>query len=586
MNKQSKDELQVSSTELLPTATTLASETPEALPALASSPTLPTLSGFSMQQTVNELKKNIEDLIIFAEENSVCIIKTDEDAELIADNIAYVFRDEGKDYFERMSLNYDNITPIKAKDMYTQSMSKNLDMINFGKIFQLVNDSNNNISYLPYIKDRIIKAGKVDNAYKIGNLDDIGNDAPSFSDKITGHVPEILQLIIDNAFSVNEADILVIGALTAISGCLHQVYTIYDGTITYPNLFFFITAPASAGKGKLALSIRIVGKIDNELKSFEDRTLLFSSDSSATAFCQALKDNDGWGLLFDTEGDTLTNSFGKEYSDFSTQFRKAFHNESISLRRVGSGYLIVDEPKISALLTGTPVQIKNLFHSTENGLFSRFSFRILHADVVWKNVHKSRTQDLNQLYDSLGERFYSLYKAIEHGEQLLVILTDAQKRIFNIVFEKLQYESIKKYGANISGTVRRLALTVHRIAVILTVLRIEEDGNITSPLTCCDEDFETSMTIGLAILEHDIEVFVKLFPNEQKANKYNKLLQDFYNKLPDTEFTRQDFVNVANELKIPVDTAQKYIKKFKDNNDLTNTKYGYYIKTFEYDNAA
>ena len=222
----------------------------------------------------------------------------------------------------------------------------------------------------------------------------------------------------------------------------------------------------------------------------------------------------------------------------------------------------------------------------KNGLFSRFSFCILYAEVVWKNVYKSRNVDLNKLYDALGDRFYFIYQTLIREKELVFALTEQQEKIFNVVFEKIQYKASVKYGPNILGTVRRLALTTHRIAMVLTILRIEEDGDVTQPLRCRDEDFETAMTMALTIIEHDIEVFVKLFPNERKSNKYNKQIQSFFDGLPDEEFDRLKYLEVAKKLGIPDNTASKYIKKFKDNNDLTNTKYGFYIKTSEYDAAA
>lgn len=571
-------ELHNSSTELLPLATTLTS------PTLS---TLSVLSGFSIEQTANDLAKSVEELIARVEEKSVCIIKTDNELIGVGKALAYVFGEDGRTYFHKLSLTYNNLSPVVVNKIYDDCKSAILSEIQFGGIFELAHNEGIEASYLSSIENRIIRAGKVDNAYKAGNLEHFGKNASVFTDKITGKVPGILQFIIDNASSTREADILVIGALTAMSCCLPKITSTYDGIATYPNLFFFITAQASAGKGKLALCTRIVRKIDKELKDFDDdKTLFIPADSSATAFCQALKDNNEWGLLFDTEGDTLANSFGKDYSDFSAQLRKAFQNEPISLRRVSSGPLNVDEPKLSTLLTGTPEQVKNLFRDTENGLFSRFSFCILYAEVVWKNVYKSRNVDLNKLYDALGDRFYFIYQTLIREKELVFALTEQQEKIFNVVFEKIQYKASVKYGPNILGTVRRLALTTHRIAMVLTILRIEEDGDVTQPLRCRDEDFETAMTMALTIIEHDIEVFVKLFPNERKSNKYNKQIQSFFDGLPDEEFDRLKYLEVAKKLGIPDNTASKYIKKFKDNNDLTNTKYGFYIKTSEYDAAA
>ncbi|MDR3047692.1 MAG: DUF3987 domain-containing protein [Bacteroidales bacterium] len=52
--------------------------------------------------------------------------------------------------------------------------------------------------------------------------------------------------------------------------------------------------------------------------------LLMPVNSSATTFFQILNDNNGVGLMFETEGDTLAQTFKSEHGNFSDGFRKAF----------------------------------------------------------------------------------------------------------------------------------------------------------------------------------------------------------------------------------------------------------------------
>ena len=88
-------ELHNSSTELLPVATTL------------TSPTLPTLSGFSIEQTANDLAKSVEELIARVEEKSVCIIKTDNELIDVGKALAYVFGEDGKQTQEDKYYSFD-----------------------------------------------------------------------------------------------------------------------------------------------------------------------------------------------------------------------------------------------------------------------------------------------------------------------------------------------------------------------------------------------------------------------------------------------------------------------------------------------
>ena len=80
-------------------------------------------------------------------------------------------------------------------------------------------------------------------------------------------------------------------------------------------------------------------------------TLLIPTNSSATAVYQTLNENNGIGLIFETEGDTLANTFNSDYGNYSDGFRKAFHHEAISyIRRKDKEYVSIANPCLSTLL--------------------------------------------------------------------------------------------------------------------------------------------------------------------------------------------------------------------------------------------
>ena len=111
--------------------------------------------------------------------------------------------------------------------------------------------------------------------------------------------------------------------------------------------------------------------------------------------------------MFETEGDTLANTFGSDYGNYSDGFRKAFHHETISyIRRKDREYVNIKHPKLSTLLTGTPRQILNLISDAENGLFSRFAFYYLDTKLVWNNVFaNSGNETLEDYFQTLGKEY-------------------------------------------------------------------------------------------------------------------------------------------------------------------------------------
>ena len=74
----------------------------------------------------------------------------------------------------------------------------------------------------------------------------IGEGAPTLPDPLFPQLPGFLKEVVKPAKAKEERDILLLGAIGAISACFPQLYGIYDGKKVHPNLFLFITARASA----------------------------------------------------------------------------------------------------------------------------------------------------------------------------------------------------------------------------------------------------------------------------------------------------------------------------------------------------
>lgn len=207
------------------------------------------------------------------------------------------------------------------------------------------------------------------------------------------------------------------------------------------------------------------------------RMLFIPANSSATAVYQVLNENDGQGIMFETEGDTLANTFASDYGNYSDGFRKAFHHESISyIRRKDKEYVNLKRPRLSALLTGTPKQISSLITDAENGLFSRFIFYFLNTRLIWQNVFDA-TDDctLDEYFQDLDHQFYDFYLTLkDYGNIRFSFSADQQKR-FNEFFSKAQDEYANQQGTDIVASVRRMGLITFRVAMVLSVLRIMED---------------------------------------------------------------------------------------------------------------
>ena len=433
---------------------------------------------------------------------------------------------------------------------------------------------------------------------------------PSFSAGLKGTLPGLLERVLDKATSDEDGDILLLGSLAALSACLPNVSGVYNGRPVWANLFLFVTARASSGKGRLALCRYLIEPIHDELRQLNEaemmdykqkmqqyncaknkadlekpeepplRMLFIPANSSATAVYQVLNDNDGQGIMFETEGDTLANTFSSDYGNYSDGFRKAFHHESVSyVRRKDREYVNLKRPRLSTVLTGTPKQVLSLITDAENGLFSRFIFYYMRTKLEWQDVfQESADGTLDEYFQGLGADFRDFYVVLKTSGEMKFRLTPEQGKAFNLWFENVQRDFAAKYGDELIASVRRMGLITFRMAKILTTLRVMEHGAFDAELWCLDEDFNSAMKIAQVLIEHTAKVFREL-PKVATGNGSQKTIrkQAFWEKLPD-EFDRKTFVDVSAGLGIPLSTAERSVKKWCEEGLVERVDQGKYRK--------
>ena len=453
-----------------------------------------------------------------------------------------------------------------------------------------------------------------------GEIGDSGeNDSielPTFSDRVFEMLPGILQEVTEAGESPQETDAVLLGSITVLSSVLPGVQGQYDRVTVYPNLYFYLSARAASGKGRVELCRLLISPIHHRLmeqteteqeittdeaapaSSDEEQEddqgsnsgksphamLIIPANSSATAVYQKLNENGGMGMVFETEGDTLANAFETDYGDYSDGFRKAFHHEPISyLRRTKNEYVYIECPRLSAVLTATPGQIASLFKSAENGLFSRFIHYRLQTQLKWRDVlGDSNSESLEDKFRSLGESYLQFYDAlVKFGGPINFTMTQEQRYEFNKFFSGLQKEYYDIFKDEIIASVRRMGLIFFRICMILSALRLMDTGELTKDLVCADEDFETAKTICGVLVVHTARVFDELTKMGLSRSAYvakTVKRRSFFEALP-KEFTRQDYLEVAQRTGVPPSTAEKWIKRLsEENGPLEKVEHGQFRK--------
>ena len=524
--------------------------------------------------------------------------------------------EEGRSFFHRLSRFYPGYD--MAERQYTACLRDGSREISIATLFHIA--ETHGIVIPVSSRKRCEEVEEDEENEEAGRSKSVKTD--TFSQAVGGQLPDILKRIVADAVSAVDADLLILGSLTVFSACLPNVYGVYDRREVFSNLFLYVTASASAGKGRLSLCRHLAAPLHRELreqyrKSMERYkqeqlqyvmnkkkgeasepeeppflTLFIPANSTATVVYQTLSQNNGVGLLFETEGDTLANAFNSDLGNYSDGFRKAFHHEMISyLRKKDREYVEITKPKFSAILSGTPEQVFNLIPSAENGLFSRFIFYVMPTEIVWHDMFDaSEGPTADELFKEIGRDFYQFHKLLG-AQPIRFTLPQEQQRRFNAFFSKAQAEYAALFGNDIIASVRRLGLILFRFAMILTVLRQMDEGAFPlalddgkeALLVCTDADFDTALAMVKVLLQHTVRVFQALPRRAERRFRQDRrqrtesFMQTFLAALPDA-FSRSGYLQTAADMGISEKTAERYIAELCRSGMLEHPASGQYVK--------
>lgn len=550
--------------------------------------------------------------------------------------LADALGESGRNYYHRLSRFYPNYNQNETDKQYNNCLKAHGHGVTIKTLYHLAKQAGIEIAIQKITHPKQNKKSPNPKNGDIGEIEETEEKPlPTIPETVYYNLPDFLQQVTAKATSAEDKDLLLIGSLVAISPCLPNIYGVYAERNVYPNLFLFVSAQASAGKGRLTLCRKLVEPIHRALREqskaeqqeyqrqlteytmTKDKTdmerpqepplkmLIIPANNSATGLFQILNDNKGIGLIFETEGDTLAQTFKSEHGNYSDGFRKAFHHEIISYnRRKDREFVELETPRLSALLSGTPKQVSTLIPNAENGLFSRFIFYYMNILPVWKDVFAGDdSQTLDDYFRHLGNQFFDFYTTLQNQSQpSRFCLTATQQQAFNAYFSQAQNQYLYLCGVDYLATVRRLGLITFRIAMILTTLRMMEKSrqreqnskkfevmpsaadfaqsetqHITTLLICDDTDFNTALELVKILIQHAARVYETL-PTETTTPKQPNQKQQFLDTLP-PEFSRQVYLKTAQSLNIPDKTAEKHIAKFVQSGLINHFAHDKYKKT-------
>lgn len=439
-------------------------------------------------------------------------------------------------------------------------------------------------------------------------------NTPTIPKKVFDNLPVILKKGIEVLNSDREKDVFLTGALSILSGCLPNVTGVYGGKTVYPNLFSFLLAPAASGKGSLTFAKMLADKYHNavmeaskqvveeykqELEAVKQakkfikkgeetpktpdeppfKVVFIPANTSNAKMIKHLEDNEGFGIICETEADTLGQTFKNDWGSYSDILRKAYHHEKISIsRKTNNEYFEIDEPRLSVVLSGTPNQILNIIQSAEDGLFSRFLFYVFASPPVWLDPSpKANPVNLTEHFKTLSDYVYRMVRFLD-TTVTNIHLSEEQWEKFNPLFDEYLFRIYNLVSQDATSVVKRLGLIVYRFAMIFTAMRKFECQMNDVDMQCNEEDFANALILADIYLQHSLLVYnnlptqganINFEPSSPKAN--------FYKELP-KEFERKVAINIGEKLKIKERTVDNYLAKLEKARYLSKPKAGYYKK--------
>jgi hypothetical protein len=454
-----------------------------------------------------------------------------------------------------------------------------------------------------------------------------GNKEPIDDENYLLNTPTIPQSVYDNlppilkqgaeAFSEpRERDTFLTGALAILSGCLPNVTGEYGGRTVYPHLFSFILAPAASGKGALQSSKELADKYHEEVlknsreqkKEYDIKMAVYKktqrfqkkddntqeeipeeppfkvvfipANTSNAKIIQHLQQNEGTGIICETEADTLGQVFKNDWGSYSDLLRKAFHSEKISIsRKTNNEYFEINNPRLAVALSGTPQQVYNIISSAEDGLFSRFIFYVFKTNSKWidPSPYGSRV-NLTEHFAKLAIAVYEMVLFLDSGKTK-IHLTREQWDKFNPTFSEYLSQISAFVSEDAQSIVKRLGLVLYRMCMIFTSIRKFQAQEQATDIQCLDEDFETASQLIEVYLKHNILMFENLpkqDDDEQGPFKSGQNKKLFFDALPNN-FTRKEAVELGATFNIAERTVGSFLKSCLGKY-LVQPEYGVYEK--------
>lgn len=425
---------------------------------------------------------------------------------------------------------------------------------------------------------------------------------PCIPEEVYRRLPEFLQRCVRPAGDLRERDLLLLGSLTCCSAALPNITFLYRNVSNSPHFYLAVVAPAGSGKGVLSFAVLLLDaiqdfydnqrrtqkkqyeeaqirwekeladakqekrKVDITLKPEEPRLPYFkiSPTTSKNRFIESLAAANRTGcFMCSTEIVTLISALGQDYGRFEDILLKSAHHEEVSSSfKIDHEPIVVREPRLALLLSGTQEQFNAFFRSLEAGLYSRFAFYTRPQNLCWESCEPDGSgTDLRTYYRDMGRELLKMHHTLL-GSPTLVSFTHEQWQRHTAYFSQRLAETVVEGGDAIQGILFRHGLLTCRLAAVFTAFRKCADYPECKEYICTDEDFDTALQLADTLLSHSLLLATSLPESLHTPTAMRKV-----DRIPlilgrlEKKFSYTDFLKTAEEEDISRTTAKRMLNK-------------------------
>jgi hypothetical protein len=418
-------------------------------------------------------------------------------------------------------------------------------------------------------------------------------------------LPETLRRVMRAFDTDRERAVFLAGALPVLAGACPNVLLRYGRQWLALNLYFLAVAPAGSGKGSLRHARRMGEKIhtrllDESKRALKDwkerrdseeaeagprppmRTLYAAGDNSAAGLKEELAAN-RHGVIFETEIKTVTTALAQEWGQYRDVLLKGAHNETLTWKRKDKEPIHVERPAPAVALSGTARSFSEIITDPEDGLFSRCLFLTFGGGTDFRNMFEDDSDAaLDEALGKAAGRLDELRQALERRDEPLYVKIGDAERERIVKAGRYATAQVKRSGVgnHFLSNVRRAALAAFRVAGLLRVLRLHEEGKSLASARTVEvsaDDVEAGLTVALACLEHAAFLSGKL-RDEHRLKGLKGEKRAYFKALPAGTFDTDTATTIAGQFSFSLRTARRYLKAFAEDGLLSDARHGEWRK--------